>query len=1350
MARSFEEVLRIALQTAGEEDVRKLAETLEGLGDVGAQLRDRLSVLFDELSRTEELRGAAADYERLAAAQEDLASAVDRAGLRLRLATQQEAAAAQAVDERRQALERAKAAQADYAASGERSVQTEKQLGEAVRAASREVAAAEAAWKQSGRTLKEAGTDYERAAEAQNRLQQRLAPLAERIEQAGLSTKDLATAQAELAQRSTNLAAQLGDVGQAALESARAEGEFAETAQESADRIRDMVAASLERVDAERRAVEERRRGVQVEREAAEAVQTTAETVERAAASQDRLGASARATLQDLQDYEEILQRGAGSAEELADQEERLDRLRASGAISVEEYNAALDKLTKDEEALAKAAERAAKEQEKLARENRGVGQSAGEATGPVDRLQSTIRRLIAGAAGFLTLRKLKDTLVDILTTGDRFDRLGQQLGVVFGGFEAGQAALGRFREIARDVPNSLEEVVQAGIRLKTLGLDPLDGSLEAVLNQTAALGGEQETLRRISLALGQAWAKQKLQAQEINQLVEAGVPVYELLAQATGKNVAQVRQLAAEGKLGANAVRDLIGAMAEANEGAAKQGANTLSALWTKLKDVVVEAYDKIADAGALESVKQVIRDVRDRIEELSARGDLTRWAESIGAAITSTVGFLRTAADAFLSLATTVVGVVDRIRNSFLAEAIGEVASAVGRMAGFVGQGLSGLNSLVQRLLGIKQPAEEAATALDDVNRALADLEKINTANAERSIEAGEAALQHAEAALAEADALLELNRAELLAEETRLGALTTTRDLTRAEKARLTELQSAVAAQEDSVRALEAGTTALQANLSMLRQQRQAAADVARELEQQEAKARRLSDAYEELGIKTRQSLDEAADRARENFEVIENAARRGEASWDDARAAFQRYAQAARTAVQNSTDAARAQVEANLAAKQSILALSEAQRGAGESAREALQQQLGALEATRGAAAATAEVLARQLNGAIAQQSDNIGALREELQQLDAFIRALNGQIDEVRNRLRGAGQQGQGAGQQISQGMKQGADAAGQMAGAADRAGQAGLSLADIYKAVRSEFEQLSEGATQLFDATAAQRFKTLTGSVDDFFRALRQAQEFTRQQVEQEKILIETQIRGYENLTEARIRSMLETGRTAEGLERAAARVEQTFKLMGEEDLSRLRSALSSAAGELRRIDDASKSAKASLEALSDEFRRNALQRANDQEALAKIEFQNQLKRIKELEEQGGASARAQAEEARRLARQEHEARLAEIRAEEQERKEADRRAADDKRRQSGSNTGGRAYSSPGPAGAGGQGGGLAPAASGGSNVTINIAGLPPFQLGVRSPQDADTLRQVIEQLTRAGRNSGFGGSIGR
>lgn len=1345
MARSFEEVLRIALQTAGEEDVRKLAETLEGLGEVGAQLRDRLSVLFDELSRTEELRGAAADYERLAGAQEDLSSAVDRAGLRLRLATQQEAAAAQAVDERRQALERAKAALADYAASGERSVQTEKQLGEAVRAATREVAAAETAWKQSGRTLKEAGTDYERAAEAQNRLQQRLAPLAERIEQAGLSTKDLAAAQAELAQRSTNLAAQLGDVGQAALESARAEGEFAETAQESADRIRDMVAASLERVDAERRAVEERRRGVQVEREAAEAVQTTAETVERAAASQDRLGASARATLQDLQDYEGILQRGAGSAEELADQEERLDRLRASGAISVEEYNAALDKLTKDEEALAKAAERAAKEQEKLARENRGVGQSADQASGPVDRLQSTIRRLIAGAAGFLTLRKLKDTLVDILTTGDRFDRLGQQLGVVFGGFEAGQAALGRFREIARDVPNSLEEVVQAGIRLKTLGLDPLDGSLEAVLNQTAALGGEQETLRRISLALGQAWAKQKLQAQEINQLVEAGVPVYELLSQATGKNVVQVRELAAQGRLGANAVRDLISAMAEANQGAAAQGVNTLTGAWAKLRDSVSDAYNQIAQSGPLDFVRDQINRVRERIDELASNGSLQRWAEGVGASITTVLGFFERLVGGLLSVGRTVTGVVDRIRNSLLGEAIGEVASAVGRLVGFVGQGLSGLNSLIQRLVGVKQPAEEAGSALDSVNRALEQLQRANGATAASSVAAAEAALRNAEASLEVADALLEQSRAELQAEQARLTAIASTRNLTRAELARLAELERVVAEQEDSVRSLEAGTTALQANLSMLRQQAQAAADVSEQLAEQEAKARRLTDAYEELGIKSTSALNEARDAARANFDVIEEAAKRGEASWDDARRAFEVYAQKAREAVSEGTAEAKAQVEAQLQLKRAVLDLVDAQKQSANAAEEQQRRQLAAMQALRGQVAAAASAIGNELAQALAAGTDpeKVERLRAEMRALDAEIQALNGAIANTQAQLSGTADAGSQAAAGIRQAAEASADLQQNLAGAADQGQTVGETLYGAMLAARSEFEATSQAAAELFDRNLFEASE-LGRSIDDFFRAIQNAQEATRQAVEQEKTLIETQIRGFQNLTRERAEYLLQTGRGVENLERAAANAERNFTLMGEQDLSRLRSALQSAANQVRQINQETAAAVDGLEQLGDQLRRNALQRANDQAALAKLEYEEQLKRIKELEEQGGASARALAEENRRLARQEYEARLAELRELEKQEKESVRRAADEKRRQgagSGSSSG---------AGAGGAQGGSTPPGGGlaaaGPNVTINVPGLEPVRIGVRNQRDVDTLQAFLEQLTRAQRNSGFGG----
>ncbi len=46
------------------------------------------------------------------------------------------------------------------------------------------------------------------------------------------------------------------------------------------------------------------------------------------------------------------------------------------------------------------------------------------------------------------------------------------------------------------------------------------------------------ERLNGISLAVGKAWAKQKLQGEEIMMLLERGVPVWELLEKVTGKNV--------------------------------------------------------------------------------------------------------------------------------------------------------------------------------------------------------------------------------------------------------------------------------------------------------------------------------------------------------------------------------------------------------------------------------------------------------------------------------------------------------------------------------------------------------------------------------------------------------------------------------------------------------------------------------------------------------------------------------------------------------------------------------------------------------------------------------------------
>ena len=104
----------------------------------------------------------------------------------------------------------------------------------------------------------------------------------------------------------------------------------------------------------------------------------------------------------------------------------------------------------------------------------------------------------------------------------------------------------------------AFQDVVDQAKKLKAFGLDPLNGSLQALIDQNAAVGGSQQDLEGKVLALGQAWAKQKLQGEEILQLVERGVPVWSLLEKATGLNVTQLRKLSEQGKLGRDTIKAL------------------------------------------------------------------------------------------------------------------------------------------------------------------------------------------------------------------------------------------------------------------------------------------------------------------------------------------------------------------------------------------------------------------------------------------------------------------------------------------------------------------------------------------------------------------------------------------------------------------------------------------------------------------------------------------------------------------------------------------------------------------------------------------------------------------------
>lgn len=1381
MAERFKEVLEVAIAATEDPSLKALLTTVGKLGDTGEIADEKLVELVETLTRVSQVDKAVSAFAALTQSQTDLADAAERAGLRLKLAAEQEADAAGVLAEKRAALEALKAQQDAYAASAERQVAVERELKQAVRDAGAEVRTAQQAWREAGTVLASASKDYDRTVESQGRLQAQLAPLARDIEAAGLSTQNLAAAQATLRQSSEQARSGIESIVQAAQAAAQAETALGDATEDSGERIREVVRASLERSNAEKAALAARQQAVAAEREVQAAVGDTADATERAAAGQDALRASANAIINDLRDYEEVLRRGATSVEEIADQEQRLDRLFQAGAITIEEQSDALAKLTKDEEALARAADLAAREQAKLTRETKTLGKESTTTDRVVDGLGKRLKQLAAGALAYLSLRKLKDTLVDILKTGDRFERLEQQLGDAFGSVDLGREALAKFREVARGTEFDLEAIIATAIRLKNQGLDPLDGSLEAVLNQSAALGGEQQKLESISRALGNAWAKQSLQAEQINQLAEAGVPVYDLLAKATGRTAEQVRVLSREGDLGREAIAALIAEMGKANDGAAARGLSTLTGLWGQLRKTVTDFFVDIANSGPLDFFKGQLASLQARIKDMAASGELKTLVTDIGGSIVALANGVRSVVGFLGSVAGSIISTGRAIKESVIGESIGEVAVAMKRLFDGAASGVVWIYETGKALVGLGEPAANADAALRGAADAMDRLATSTAANREENVKAaqaalaaGESSLQLREAYLAEAEA--ELARVQARREAQGILERLLSGDYERVEalKSQIKELRGQIDSQRQANEALEEAANANAIVADMERRSAEAARDSAQSQEELAAAIRGKSiKALEELGVSAEVAGVKFTESGRKILEQLRDIVADTETSSQAIGVAFSNAL--AKLGTSGELEQFRTQLleafnsgsvslerftQLSLTANQRQRELrEETQRltGAlaegGQAGEDASRRRIAALEAERQKLASVAADIASKITDALNKGADqeSLQGLRDQFNAVDGQVQGLNNQLQQTQSELGKAGDEGQRRTDQLQTGLvnvSKSADQAGeQVAGAFNRVGAA-QALRDAITAVAEEFYGLSDAAGQFFDKSLldfARGERTILGVFD----AINQAQAATRDAYTEQQEAAARQAQAFANLSDEAVERMVRSGVTADALQAKAGRLSQIFDLLGEQDLSGLRSALSAAASQVDALRGKAEGALESLRRMNDELEAERLRAEGDEAAIAARERDRRLQQIQDELEAAGAAGNELAARNRQLAEEAYQRRLQEIEDERRRRLQVEDEVAGRRRGNE---------SSGASAGAGGGGGGSGAAAGsgasgrgpgtgqGGQPVVINIGG-ERLSLNLGGSTDVATLQRLIALLRRDAMASGLGGS---
>ena len=189
--------------------------------------------------------------------------------------------------------------------------------------------------------------------------------------------------------------------------------------------------------------------------------------------------------------------------------------------------------------------------------------------------------------------------------------------------------------DFTKNTPLQVSQVTEQFTRLKAFGLDPMDGTLQSLVDQNEKLGGGYKRLNGIVNAFGQAWAKQKLQGEEILQLIERGVPVWDRLSKVTGKSTAELQKMSTAGKLGRDVIKELYLELGRGAEGAAAANMSTMSGYLSNLTDQWMLFKREIAESGALDFAKEQLEALLARVQELKDNGKLAEYTQNISSAM-------------------------------------------------------------------------------------------------------------------------------------------------------------------------------------------------------------------------------------------------------------------------------------------------------------------------------------------------------------------------------------------------------------------------------------------------------------------------------------------------------------------------------------------------------------------------------------------------------------------------------------------------------------------------------------------------------------------------------------------
>lgn len=283
--------------------------------------------------------------------------------------------------------------------------------------------------------------------------------------------------------------------------------------------------------------------------------------------------------------------------------------------------------------------------------------------------------------------------------TAASFEKLGASLRTVTGSVEGAQSAMSSIKKFASETPFSVEEVANAFVKLKALGLDPSEEALRSYGNTASAMGkslsdfieaiadastGEFERLKEFGI-------KAKSQGDQVSFTFQG-------VTKTVGKNAAEI-----EAYLRTIGDNQFAGAMAQQME--------TFGGIVSNLKDNFDALLLQAAEGGLLSVFKEIAAELRDMA---AGGGDL---AKQFGSSVANAV---RAVWNAVKRLLPSLRSLADSFANDLiplavkLVEGIVAISETLGGLDNAIVVAVAGLGALRLATLSATSPWAALAIAV------------------------------------------------------------------------------------------------------------------------------------------------------------------------------------------------------------------------------------------------------------------------------------------------------------------------------------------------------------------------------------------------------------------------------------------------------------------------------------------------------------------------------------------------------------------------------------------------------------------------------------------------------------